>query len=130
MQRAKLSPEEIAKKREEAERKARRGEIDPMQEFSFTVIGHFTGIMRHEMMEFMFADPTMLDDLDYLFKSDMARRLMFYHQPEYKPEPPPDKSGMTDLGKRDDINRPNMLRMQVSFEINQMVKSFYLIMPI
>jgi hypothetical protein len=35
----KLSPEEIQKKREEAERKARRGEIDPMQEFAFQVIG-------------------------------------------------------------------------------------------
>ena len=34
-----LSPGEIQKKREEAERKARRGEIDPMQEFAFLVIG-------------------------------------------------------------------------------------------
>jgi hypothetical protein len=34
-----LSPEEIQKKREEAERKARRGEIDPMQEFAFQVVG-------------------------------------------------------------------------------------------
>ena len=34
-----MKGEELAKKREEAERKARRGEIDPMQEFSFQVIG-------------------------------------------------------------------------------------------
>ena len=33
-----MDPEEIQKKREEAERKARRGEIDPMQEFAFSVI--------------------------------------------------------------------------------------------
>ena len=39
MKKSKLSPEEIQKKREEAERKARRGEIDPMQEFAFQVIG-------------------------------------------------------------------------------------------
>ena len=34
-----MSPEELQKKREEAERKARRGEIDPMHEFAFQVIG-------------------------------------------------------------------------------------------
>ena len=34
-----ISPEELQKKREEAERKARRGEIDPMHEFAFQVIG-------------------------------------------------------------------------------------------
>ena len=39
MKKSKLSPEEIQKKREEAEGKARRGEIDPMQEFAFQVIG-------------------------------------------------------------------------------------------
>ena len=39
IQREQLSPEELQKKREEAERKARRGEIDPMHEFAFQVIG-------------------------------------------------------------------------------------------
>ena len=33
------NPEDLKKKREEAERKARRGEIDPMQEFTFHLIG-------------------------------------------------------------------------------------------
>ena len=55
-------------------------------------ISKVTGILRHEMMDFMFADPLMLDDLDYLFKCDVARKLMFYHQPKYKPPPPVDKS--------------------------------------
>jgi len=31
-------------------------------------------------MDFMFSDPTMLDDLDFLYKSDTARKLMFYYQ--------------------------------------------------
>jgi hypothetical protein len=34
--------EELQKKREEAERKARRGEIDPTHEFTFQVIRHHT----------------------------------------------------------------------------------------
>merc|ERR1712212_997697 len=28
----------------------------------------------------MFSNPTMLDDLDFLYKSDTARKLMFYYQ--------------------------------------------------
>ena len=102
VQRANLSPEEIQKKREEAERKARRGEIDPMHEFAFQVIGQVTRVLRHELMDFMFADPTMLDDLDFLFKSDVARCLMFYHQEDFQPEPPPDKSKMNSRDARDD----------------------------
>ena len=37
-QKVPLTEEEIQKKREEAERKARRGEIDPMHEYAFQVI--------------------------------------------------------------------------------------------
>ena len=47
------------------------------------------------MMDFMFADPLMLDDLDYLFKCDVARKLMFYHQSKYQPPPPVDKSNVS-----------------------------------
>ena len=65
--------EEIFKKKEEAERKARRGEIDPTHEFTFQLIGQFSGLLRHEIMDYMFNDPAMLDDLDYLYKSDNAR---------------------------------------------------------
>ena len=35
----KMKAEELTKKREEAERKARRGEIDPTHEFTFHLIG-------------------------------------------------------------------------------------------
>jgi hypothetical protein len=34
-----MKDEELQKKREEAERKARRGEIDPTHEFTFLLIG-------------------------------------------------------------------------------------------
>ena len=37
--------EELQKKREEAERKARRGEIDPTHEFTFQVIKGFNSIL-------------------------------------------------------------------------------------
>ena len=35
---------------------------------------------RHDIMESMFANPTIVDELDFFFKDDTARRLLFYHQ--------------------------------------------------
>ena len=49
-----LSEDEIQKKREEAERKARRGEIDPMHEYAFQVIcqvGWIIGQKRDYLMK-------------------------------------------------------------------------------
>ena len=63
-------------------------------------------------MDFMFADPTMLDDMDFLFKSDLARRLMFYHQEEWKPDPPVDRSKLGSRERHDDTQRPNLLKIQ------------------
>ena len=82
-----------------------------MHEFAFQVIGQVTSVLRHQLMDFMFADPTMLDDLDFLFKSDMARSLIFYHQEEWKPEPT-DKSKLSSKEAKDEMCRPNMMRMQ------------------
>ena len=69
-------------------------------------------MLRHELMDFMFADPTMLDDMDFLFKSDLARRLMFYHQEEWKPDPPVDRSKLGSRERHDDTPRPNLLKIQ------------------
>ena len=82
MLKKKLSPEELAKAREEAERKARRGEIEPTHDFTFILIGHFSGLHKLAILEFIFEDPTILDELDHLYKSDVARKLLFYFQPE------------------------------------------------
>ena len=46
------------------------------------IVAQLSGLLRHEIMDFMFSNPTMLDDLDYLYKSDTARKLMFYYQDE------------------------------------------------
>ena len=42
--------EELQKKREEAERKARRGEIDPTHEFTFQVINDFFTILWYQVV--------------------------------------------------------------------------------
>ena len=68
-------------------------------------------MLRHELMDFMFSDPTMLDDLDFLFKSDMARRLMFYYQEEVQTDEV-DISQLTGQARTDAVCRANLLKMQ------------------
>lgn len=48
------------KRREECERKARRGEMDPRLEFAFQLLIDATGLPRHEVM-------------DHVFEGDMVR---------------------------------------------------------
>ena len=126
-----MKGEELAKKREEAERKvelllvhsksliynfkARRGEIDPTHEFTFQLIGQFSGLLRHEIMDYMFNDPAMLDDLDFLYKSDNARKILFYFQPEETKDEEDDKlnhrsrrtqRNITVMQKKDEEKKP------------------------
>ena len=72
--------EEIFKKKEEAERKARRGEIDPVQEYTFALISKITGLPRPAILNFMFEQPLILDELDLLYKTDTTKRVIFYYQ--------------------------------------------------
>ena len=49
-----MKAEELTKKREEAERKARRGEIDPTHEFTFHLIGQVeTGYFAKNLYSFL-----------------------------------------------------------------------------
>ena len=75
-----FSEEEMLKKKEEAERKARRGEIDPVQEYTFSLISKITGLPRPAILNFMFEQPLILDELDLLYKTDTTKRLIFYYQ--------------------------------------------------
>jgi hypothetical protein len=57
------TPEELQKKKEEAERKARRGEIEPTHDFTFSLIGRFSGLHKLQILDFIFNDPTILGNL-------------------------------------------------------------------
>lgn len=48
------------RRREECERKARRGEMDPRLEFAFQLLIDGTGLERHKIM-------------DHIFEGDMVR---------------------------------------------------------
>ena len=48
-----MNEDELQKKREEAERKARRGEIDPTHEFTFLLIGQVRTIYSLDRLELL-----------------------------------------------------------------------------
>ena len=39
-----------------------------------------SGVARHEIIQGVFDDPSMLDDLDFFYKTDHGRKMIFYHQ--------------------------------------------------
>jgi hypothetical protein len=46
----------LQRRREECERKARRGEMDPRLEFTFQLLVDATGLPRGELMDYIFED--------------------------------------------------------------------------
>ncbi|XP_045541937.1 dynein axonemal heavy chain 5 [Papilio machaon] len=69
----------LQKRREECERKARRGEMDPRLEFTFQLLIDGTGLPRHAIMDHVF-EGNMLDDINQLFLPHMRNKLLWYYQ--------------------------------------------------
>ena len=63
-------------------------------------MAQLSGLLRHEIMDFMFSNPTMLDDLDFLYKSDPARKLMFYYQDDKPKEDPKNEKRLRRRGDK------------------------------
>ncbi|XP_008556957.2 dynein axonemal heavy chain 5 [Microplitis demolitor] len=78
--------DEARKRREECERKARRGEMDPRLEFVFQLLMDGTGLLRHEAMDHVF-EGDMLDEINQLFQPHMRSTLVWYYQVVEEPEP-------------------------------------------
>ncbi|XP_033231151.1 dynein heavy chain 5, axonemal [Belonocnema kinseyi] len=77
----------LQKRREECERKARRGEMDPRLEFAFQLLVDATGLPRHEVMDHVF-EGDMLDEINQLFLPHMKATLMWFYQEVDEPEVP------------------------------------------
>lgn len=60
-----MDPDETQRRREECERKARRGEMDPRLEFTFQLLIDATQLPRHQLM-------------DYIFEGDMVAYYFAY----------------------------------------------------
>ncbi|KAJ8672889.1 hypothetical protein QAD02_004150 [Eretmocerus hayati] len=69
----------LQRRREECERKARRGEMDPRLEFAFQLLVDATGLSRHEVMDDVF-EGDMLDEINQLFLPHMKATLMWFYQ--------------------------------------------------
>ncbi|XP_066156829.1 dynein axonemal heavy chain 5 [Euwallacea fornicatus] len=76
-----MANEELLNKRrrEECERKARRGEMDPRLEFTFQILIDATGLPRHEIMDHVF-EGDMLDEINQLFLPHMKTKLIWFYQ--------------------------------------------------
>nr|XP_034839773.1 dynein heavy chain 5, axonemal [Maniola hyperantus] len=93
----------LQKRREECERKARRGEMDPRLEFTFQLLIDGTGLPRHAIMDHVF-EGNMLDDINQLFLPHMRNKLLWYYQDvqevEQRPQPEGTKSRQQGQGKQ------------------------------
>ncbi|KAG5886924.1 hypothetical protein JTB14_034200 [Gonioctena quinquepunctata] len=69
----------LTRRREECERKARRGEMDPRLEFTFQLLIDATGLPRSEIMDHVF-EGDMLDEINQLFLPHMKTKLMWFYQ--------------------------------------------------
>ncbi|XP_076639069.1 dynein axonemal heavy chain 1 isoform X1 [Colletes latitarsis] len=75
----------LQKRREECERKARRGEMDPRLEFAFQLLMDATQLSRHEVMDHVF-EGDMLDEINQLFLPHIRSTLVWYYQEVEEPE--------------------------------------------
>ncbi|KAB0801458.1 hypothetical protein PPYR_05812 [Photinus pyralis] len=69
----------VVRRREECERKARRGEMDPRLEYTFQLLIDGTGLSRHEIMDHVF-EGNMLDEINQLFIPHAKTKLMWFYQ--------------------------------------------------
>ncbi|XP_037924624.1 dynein heavy chain 5, axonemal isoform X2 [Hermetia illucens] len=95
--------DEQQRRREECERKARRGEMDPRLEFTFQLLMDGTGLPRHQIMDHIF-EGDMLDEINQLFLPNMRNKLLWFYQEVDEPEPTPPP----------DVNKPGPSRGGVS----------------
>ncbi|KAF5305838.1 hypothetical protein FQR65_LT07577 [Abscondita terminalis] len=102
------SEETLLRRREECERKARRGEMDPRLEFTFQLLIDATGLSRHEIMDHVF-EGNMLDEINQLFIPHAKSKLMwFYQDMEEEPQTPVDPNKpSTSRNLQSSVSRPN-----------------------
>ncbi|CAG9857423.1 unnamed protein product [Phyllotreta striolata] len=79
-----LSEDTQNRRREECERKARRGEMDPRLEFTFQLLMDATGLPRNEIMDHVF-EGDMLDEINQLFLPHMKTHVMWFYQEAEEP---------------------------------------------
>uniref|UniRef100_A0A8W7PQG3 Dynein, axonemal, heavy chain 5 n=1 Tax=Anopheles coluzzii TaxID=1518534 RepID=A0A8W7PQG3_ANOCL len=93
----------LQRRREECERKARRGEMDPRLEFTFQLLMDATGLPRHQIMDHIF-EGNMLDEINQLFLPNMRNKLMWFYQEVEDVDQPGDR----------DANKPGPSRAGAS----------------
>ncbi|KAK3879378.1 hypothetical protein Pcinc_016043 [Petrolisthes cinctipes] len=70
------------KRRQEQERRARRGDIDPRYEYIFQVLAACTGIGRHQVMDYVIEGNLLEDISKFLMPGEYNNLIWFYQRTE------------------------------------------------
>ncbi|XP_069958748.1 dynein axonemal heavy chain 5-like, partial [Cherax quadricarinatus] len=68
------------KRREEQERRARRGDTDPRYEYIFQVLAACTGIARHQVMDYVFEENLLEEISKFLMPGQYNNMIWFYQE--------------------------------------------------
>ncbi|XP_050711756.1 dynein axonemal heavy chain 5-like isoform X2 [Eriocheir sinensis] len=74
------------KRREEQERRARRGDTDPRYEYIFQVLAACAGIARHQVMDHVFEENLLEEISKFLMPGQYNNMIWFYQECEIPPE--------------------------------------------
>ncbi|XP_071524381.1 LOW QUALITY PROTEIN: dynein axonemal heavy chain 5-like [Panulirus ornatus] len=72
--------EKLQKRREEQERRARRGDTDPRYEYIFQVLAACTGIARHQVMDHVFEENLLEEISKFLMPGQYNNMIWFYQE--------------------------------------------------
>ncbi|XP_068204591.1 dynein axonemal heavy chain 5-like [Palaemon carinicauda] len=76
----------LQKRREEQERRARRGDTDPRYEYIFQVLAACTGLRRHQVMDYVFEE-NLLEDVSKFLMSGQYNNMTWFYQENIAPDP-------------------------------------------
>uniref|UniRef100_A0A0P4WEV1 Dynein heavy chain tail domain-containing protein n=1 Tax=Scylla olivacea TaxID=85551 RepID=A0A0P4WEV1_SCYOL len=74
------------KRREEQERRARRGDTDPRYEYIFQVLAACAGIARHQVMDHVFEENLLEEISKFLMPGQYNNMVWFYQECEESPD--------------------------------------------
>ncbi|ROT80144.1 hypothetical protein C7M84_001143 [Penaeus vannamei] len=81
-----VPPQRTLKRREEQERRARRGDTDPRYEYIFQVLSACTGLAKHQVMDHVFEENLLEEISKFLMPGQYNNMIWFYQESEETPD--------------------------------------------
>ncbi|XP_037787761.1 uncharacterized protein LOC119583361 [Penaeus monodon] len=106
---------EPIKRREEQERRARRGDTDPRYEYIFQVLSACTGLAKHQVMDHVFEENLLEEVSKFLMPGQYNNMIWFYQESEETPD--------VSLVE-DDVNEDKIIALRNLIRFNEMKNHF------